>query len=68
MARYRPRSGIRWWDTLKNIRFEAGLSRAELATSVGVHYSTIYDIEKGHHRPSQAVLDAYGRLAREKRT
>jgi len=67
MARYRPRPGVHWWDTLTNIRCEAGLSRAELAASLDVHYSTIYSIEKGHQTPSQAVLDWYGVLAEGRR-
>ena len=65
MARYRSRSGLHYWDTLTNIRCDAGVSRAELAASVGVSYSTVYDIEQGRRSPTQSILDAYGRLARE---
>ena len=63
MAHYRPRRTSHWWDVLCNVRCEAGLSRRELAARVGVHYSTIYEIEQGYQRPSQAALNSYGALA-----
>ena len=67
MARFRPRKGLRYWDTLTNIRCEAGVSRAEMAAMTGVDPSTIYSIEKGYQTPSQAVLDAYGKMASQQR-
>ena len=67
MARYRPRSGTHWNDCLTNIRCEAGVSRAELAASVGVDPSTVWRVEQGEHGPSQELLDAYGLLANQER-
>ena len=64
MARYRPRPHPgRWFDTLCNIRCEAGVSRAELAAQAGVDKSTIWRIEMGEWPPSQAVITEYGKLA-----
>ena len=66
MARYRPRPRPgHWFDTLANIRCEAGVSRADLAAQVGVDKSTIWRVETGEQRPSQAVLDAYGEMAKK---
>ncbi|MCY7341787.1 MAG: helix-turn-helix transcriptional regulator [Pseudonocardia sp.] len=37
------------------LRAERGLSRAELAEAVGIHYQTIGYIERGEYAPSLAV-------------
>jgi len=66
MAAYRPRKSLHYWDTLTNIRCEAGVTRAKLAASVDVDRSTIWRIETGEIRPSQVILNAYGALARRR--
>lgn len=65
MVRYKPRAGIHWFDALCNIRCEAGMSRAELAAMVELSAYTIGAVERGEQQPSQALVDAYGRLARQ---
>ena len=67
MARYRPRQGLRWYDTLTNIRCEAGVSRTDLAARAGLDPSTIWRVETGAQGPSQGLLDAYGLLANQQR-
>jgi len=37
------------------LRAERGLSRAELAEAVGIHYQTVGYIERGEYAPSLAV-------------
>lgn len=39
-------------NQVEQLRSEAGLSRAELAEAVGVHYQTIGYIERGEYSPS----------------
>lgn len=67
MAIYRPRKGLHWFDTLANIRCAANLSRVQLAAQVGVDRSTIWRVETGESQPSQALVDAYGKLANQQR-
>ena len=64
MARYRPRKGNHWYDTLTNIRCEAGVSRKELAARAGLDPSTVWRVETGEQPPDQGLLDAYGELAK----
>jgi DNA-binding XRE family transcriptional regulator len=40
---------------LTEVRSEHGLSRAELADAVGVHYQTIGYIERGEYSPSLSL-------------
>lgn len=40
---------------LTEVRTERGLSRAELADAVGVHYQTIGYIERGEYSPSLSL-------------
>lgn len=40
------------YSRLVEVRLERGLSRAELADVVGVHYQTIGYIERGEYSPS----------------
>jgi putative transcriptional regulator len=37
------------------LRTERGISRAELAAAVGIHYQTVGYIERGEYAPSLAV-------------
>ena len=39
-------------NAVEHFRVKAGLSRQELAASVGVHYQTIGYIERGEYSPS----------------
>ena len=63
MARYKPRTGLRWNDTLTNIRCAAGISRAELAATCGVGPGFIGEVETGRKCIPQHVLDQYGKIA-----
>ena len=63
MARYKPRTGHRWNDTLTNIRCAAGVSCAELAATCEVSREVIYEVEKGRRHIPQHVLDQYGKIA-----
>ena len=67
MARYHPRQGIHWHYTLTNIRYEAGVSRKELAAQAGVDPSTVWRVETGEHGPSQELVNLYGELARRRK-
>ena len=66
MARYRFRAGIKWYDTLTNIRCDAGVSRKDLAARAGVDPSTVWRVEAGEWPASQELLNVYGELARRR--
>lgn len=42
-------------NLVEQYRIKAGLSRAELADAVGVHYQTIGYIERGEYAPTLAL-------------
>lgn len=67
VAKYKPRRQYPWNQTLRNIRQSRAISRAELASSLEVNYSVIYEIERGRQKPNQAILDRYGELAERRR-
>lgn len=51
----RPRDETPVYSRLAEARAEQGLSRAELADVVGVHYQTIGYIERGEYSPSLSL-------------
>lgn len=51
----RPREETPVYSRLAEARAERGLSRAELADAVGVHYQTIGYIERGEYNPSLSL-------------
>ena len=65
MARYRPKTSARLPIIFRNLRQDAGYNQAQFAALVGVSDATISCVEAGLRRPSQAVLNAYGELARQ---
>jgi len=50
-----PRPDIRIHNRLAVLRAERGMSRQELADSVGVNYQTIGYLERGDYNPSLAL-------------
>ena len=68
MARHgaKPLPGARLPALLRGLRLDAGLSQGQFGARVGVSEYIIRQVELGHQQPSQAVLDAYGALARGK--
>ena len=66
MKMYRGMMGRPLPLLLKELRRSTGLSQGQFAKRVGVHPSTISRVERGFMPPPQAVLDAYGEIARQK--
>ncbi len=51
-------------EGLRAVRIHANVSREDMAKIIGYHQqASVWKLEKGHMRPSQAVLDAYAALA-----
>ena len=42
-------------NRVENARLDAGITRSELAVTVGVHYQTIGYIERGEYAPTLAL-------------
>lgn len=54
---------MRWdKDTLKEIRLKAGLSQTALAESLGVHFRTVQNWEKGATPIPVSVIPAFDKL------
>ena len=51
---------------LKELRRSTGLSRGQFAERLGVLEGTIGRVERGTMCPPQAVMDAYGEIARRR--
>jgi putative transcriptional regulator len=51
----RPKDETPVYSRLSEVRSERGLSRAELADAVGVHYQTIGYVERGEYSPSLSL-------------
>ena len=64
MAKYGVGTGPRLPIVFRTLRQDAGDRMAQFGALVGVDASTICCVEAGLRRPSQALLDAYGTLAR----
>jgi DNA-binding XRE family transcriptional regulator len=62
MAGRGPTDGDELHNRIAVLRAERGLSRRELAASVGVHYRTIGYLERGQYSPSLALAFRIARL------
>jgi putative transcriptional regulator len=51
----RPKGEDPVFNRLEELRCAAGLSRSELANSIGVHYQTVGYLERGEYAPSLSL-------------
>ena len=58
----RDADGQAVFNRLEATRIAAGLSRAQLAEAVGVHYQTVGYLERGEYSPSLVLALRIGRL------
>lgn len=58
----RDADGQAVFNRLEATRLAAGLTRAELADAVGVHYQTVGYLERGEYSPSLVLALRIGRL------
>lgn len=53
------------FNRLEAARLAAGLTRAELATAVGVHYQTLGYLERGEYSPSLVLALRISQILRQ---
>ena len=70
MARYKQKQAYPGGilpGIFKELRRSAGFSRAQWAAQQEVSSWTIWAVEQGYRRPSQELLNSYGKMAEQQR-
>ncbi|MEY3407947.1 MAG: hypothetical protein RL038_1008 [Actinomycetota bacterium] len=61
----KPKTEEPVFNRLEAARIAAGLTRAELATAVGVHYQTLGYLERGEYSPSLVLALRISQILRQ---